>query len=70
MVGVDGIEPSVSYTPTAYKAAALTGELHPHINLAGPQGFEPWPYAFGERYATITPETYRTPKASSKSSVR
>lgn len=29
MVGVNGVEPSVSYSPTAYKAAALTAELHP-----------------------------------------
>ena len=30
LVGNDGVEPSVSYSPTAYKAAALTAELIPH----------------------------------------
>ena len=38
--------------------------------MAGPQGFEPRPYAFGERRATVTPETYRTPKACGNLSAR
>lgn len=33
LVGREGVEPSVSYSPTAYKAAALTDELPPHMNM-------------------------------------
>ena len=30
-MGIAGVEPAVSYSPTAYKAAALTAELYPQI---------------------------------------
>ena len=30
LIGREGVEPSVSYSPTAYKAVALTAELPPH----------------------------------------